>query len=269
MPPEESEVRPAAEPAADLPAGSPVPPGPAYPPASAGEIRFGALWGWALALGLLAGVASWALEEVSRGFINPQPLSREVFPGEATRILVASAHMRSGLMAFGLQGGLLGLALGVAGGMARRSVGKALAGGITGAIIGTSAACAASSLLVPMFDRHYNPMVDDMVMSLLVHGGLWMTVGAAAGLAMGVGLGGGARAWRMLGGGVLGAICGTMLYDVVVGIVLPLDKTAQPLPGTRRARLIARVTIALFVAAGAALVAKESTRKKKAMSPVA
>jgi hypothetical protein len=220
----------------------------------------GALWGWAVALGLLAGVIAWTGEEVSRRFVNPEPLSGEPFPGPATARLLAGARLRSGLIAFGLQGALLGLALGVAGGLARRSRPAAVTAGLSGMVVGGLAGAGASLFFVPIFHRRFDPMNDDLVMPLLVHSGQWGAVGAAAGLAFGMGLGSGARSVRTLVGGLLGAVCAAMLYDLIASFAFPMEKTAFPLAGSLRTRFIARVCVALFVAAGAALVARDAKR---------
>jgi hypothetical protein len=262
MPPDNHEVRPENEQGTGLPPEAPPALG-SVPEVAAAKVRPVVLWGWALVLGVLAAGASWAAEEASRYVVDPDPLSKEVFPGEETARMMAKARLDTSLIAFGLLGASLGLALGVAGGLARRSVSSAILAGFIGLIIGTAAAATATWFLVPTYWRYKSPMQDDLILSLLVLSGIWATLGGAAGLALGIGAGGGRRALRALLGGLLGAVCAAMLYDVLTGIVFPLDRTTQPLPGSWITRLLARLTLAIFVATGAALVAKRAPRKSK------
>jgi hypothetical protein len=112
-----------------------------------------------------------------------------------------------------------------------------------------------------VFFRHVDDESSDLVLPLLIHGGLWTSIGAAAGLAFGVGLGGRGRIARMLLGGVLGAIAGTMVYDVAGALIFPLAQTGRPLSATWGSRLFAHVAVAFLVAACVAAAAQDPKAK--------
>jgi hypothetical protein len=250
------------------------------PPENVQEVSYSgaSLWCWALVLGVLAGVVSWAGEEASRDpryqsiYVNPEPPSPEVFPGPLTARLMANARRKTGMIAYGLEGTVLALALGVAGGMARRSVKWAIAGGLTGLVVGGAVSVSVGRVVVLMFWRKFNsdPMADSVLLPILMRAGLLGPIGAAAGLALGVGLGGGARALRTTIGGLLGGVFAAVLFDFIIGpFILQADKTSQPLPGSMRSRLIARALAGLVIAAGAVLVSNlvMSRKKPKAKAP--
>jgi hypothetical protein len=262
MPPDELEAQPAGGPGIRPPAETPAASASAGTPALATGFRPGALWAWALGLALLAGGVAWVGEEASRSVVNPEPLNREPFPGEATRILLAEAHAKGGSMAYGLLGGLLGAALGAAGGLCRRSRGAAIGAAILGLALAASAGIAASLFATSTYDRKMDPQVDDLVLPLMVHGAIWTAIGAAAGLAFGVGYGK-RRAFKTLIGGAMGAILATYTFDILGGLLFPLDRTAQPLGGVLRTRVIARVVLAVFVAAAVAIAAQDKPRNKR------
>ena len=54
-------------------------------------------------------------------------------------------------------------------------------------------------------------------------------------------------------GGLLGALIGTLVFEVVAPFAFPLAKTGEPISVTPGSRLFARLVIALFTAAGAVL----------------
>ena len=62
-------------------------------------------------------------------------------------------------------------------------------------------------------------------------------------------------------GGLLGGVFATMVYDLIGAFAFPLDKTSQPVSATVVTRLFAHFAVAVFVAAGAALVAAEPSRR--------
>ena len=108
---------------------------------------------------------------------------------------------------------VLGLALGVAGGLARRAPVAAIAAGVTGLVLGGAAGAGTTMVLLPYYhaaraalsDEDYN---EDLALALRTHGGIWIAIGAAAGLALGIGLGNWTRMARAVIGGILGAVSG-------------------------------------------------------------
>ena len=107
---------------------------------------------------------------------------------------------RSAAVSYGGLGMILGLTLGVAGGLARRSPGAAIAAGIVGMVVGGAAGAGMTTVLLPIYHatRAAFPDADqnnDLALALETHGGIWLAVGAAAGLAPRHRLGRRRRGW--------------------------------------------------------------------------
>jgi hypothetical protein len=164
---------------------------------------------------------------------------------------------------YGLFGAVLGMAMGMAGGLARRSVRAGLHATVAGLIAGANAGLGMSIVVLPMYYRRFNPEHEDLMLSILMHAAIWSAIGAAAGLAFGIGTGGRGRAVRALLGGLLGALIATMLYDAIGGVLLPLDKTNQPIASTSGTRLLAQLLVAVFASGGAALCFQEPPSRAK------
>src|SRR5262249_60673803 len=102
----------------------------------------------------------------------------------------------------------------------------------------------------------------EMASSLLVHGLPWAAVGAVGGLAFGVGLGGRTQAGRGLVGGLLGAVAGAFLYEMIGALALPRSKVLEPVAATWDIRLPAQVLAVIPLAVGvAALVPDRADRR--------
>ena len=101
-------------------------------------------------------------------------------------------------------------------------------------------------------------MSTEMASSLVVHGLPWAAIGAVAGLAFGIGLYGSARAGRALLGGLLGAVAGTFLYEIIGALALPATKTIDPVAATWGIRLLAQVLAVIASAAGVAALVPSS-----------
>ena len=84
--------------------------------------------------------------------------------------------------------------------------------------------------LLAIYYRIVNRDVDDLILPLLTHGGIWGTVGAVGGLAFGIGRGERRQLLAAILGGLLGALAATLLYEVIGGLAFPLAKTTQPAP---------------------------------------
>ena len=156
-------------------------------------------------------------------------------------------------IAFGSLGAVLGLTLGLAGGFARRSARAALIAAIAGSILGGAAGAVMPSVLLPIYFKVHDPDRDDLMLAILIQGGNWSVIGAAAGAAFGIGLGDRGRALRALLGGLLGAIAGMLVYEIVGAVAFPLDETSDPLSATWGTRLFARLAVTIFASAGAAM----------------
>jgi hypothetical protein len=110
---------------------------------------------------------------------------------------------------------------------------------------------------------------QDIVRLVLMHMGLWCTPAAAAGLAYGFGRFG-LKLKPLVNttaGGILGAAIGTILYDVIAAIMFPLASTTDPWSATPETRLLARLAVALFTAAGVLLLARPASSMKQLAIP--
>ena len=117
-------------------------------------------------------------------------------------------------------------------------------------------------VLLTVHFQNADPQDNSLTLALLVHGGIWAGIGAAAGLAFGLGLGGRSRWARAAFGGLVGMEQpAAMAYDVIGALVFPLDKTSQPVSATVVTRLLSQLAVAVFVAAGAALGASDRARR--------
>jgi hypothetical protein len=101
------------------------------------------------------------------------------------------------------------------------------------------------------------------LLPLLTQGGVWSLVGAAGGLALGLGLGSLGQAVRAGLGGLVGAALGAAVYEALAAFSFPNDETDQPVSKTWVTRLIVRLLVAGFAAAGAALAAGDGFRTRR------
>jgi hypothetical protein len=99
----------------------------------------------------------------------------------------------------------------------------------------------------------------DVTLSLLIHMGIWMAMGAAAGAAIGIGSGSRDVLVRSLVGGITGAAPGTILFDMS-GAFVPLAHTERPLSVEAGTRLAANRVLCLCVAIGIVVVASQTRR---------
>jgi hypothetical protein len=212
---------------------------------------------------------SWLLIEATLGTFEAKGTPR-AFVGStflfATWQERATAVTRNAALAMGLLGAASGLAFGLAGGLARRSVRAAAAAAAMGLVLGAAAGAGTAFAAVPLasalHERDPGSLSAEMASSLLVHGLPWAVVGAVGGLAFRIGLGGRARAGRGLVGGLLGAVAGAFLYEMIGALALPSSKILEPVAATWDIRLLAQVLAVIPPAAGvAALVPDRAERR--------
>jgi hypothetical protein len=152
---------------------------------------------------------------------------------------------------------LLGLSLGAAGGLVRRSTRAAIAAGVVGLVLGGAAGAATTMLVVPSYHANRADLSDeernsDLGLALRTHGAIDLAIGAAAGFALGLGLGGGAaRVARATFGGILGAGLAAVIYEFAGALLFPVAETFQPVAKYPEPRLMAHLTTAFWVSAGA------------------
>ncbi len=218
-------------------------------------------WPWfgrprslALAGGLLAGLLAFAIGEAVYGLIPVEKVQQDLMgtkiwvPNRATS---TEAARRNGALTFAVLGLCLGTCLGMAGGLARRSASGAVAGAMLGAIAGPALGAGVSWASIPWFIMaRLNNSDYDIVIALSMHGLIWGLLGASAGLAFAVGLGEPRLCGKLLTAGCIGALLGTVAFELIGAAIFPMAETDEPISETWATRLMAR----LLVAVGTALI---------------
>jgi hypothetical protein len=220
----------------------------------------------ALAAGVLSGLVAWLVWEAVSGYFAPRGEVVMIL-GTAQTIVTFDGRVRAGVrggaVAAAILGAAMGLALGLAGGLARRTTRAGLFAGLAGAVLGTLGGLGSSWVLLPVFYREESPISGDLILPLLTHGGVWIVVGAAGGLALGLGLGSFRLAFRAGLGGLLGAAIGATAFEAVGAFAFPNDETDQPVSKTWVTRLLLRLLISVLAATGAALAIQTRPRTKR------
>jgi hypothetical protein len=233
---------------------------------------------WLITLGaaLIAGVASGLIGERTYDRFQPPASVAEATDALSLNLTAlnaetAKANGRNGALVFGTLGGLLGLGLGMAGGLSRRSVQGAVTGALLGLLLGAVAGALPSFVMMPWqwHHRQDNADSDSVMLPILLHGGLWGVLGAAAGLAFGLGRWGLKPVRLVQGavGGLVGAVLGAVVHDAIGFAVFPLERTDEAFASSRGARLMAHLCVAVCVAAGAVLVAGANRRPERTATP--
>jgi len=205
----------------------------------------------ALAASIVAGLGAFGLGEVFHDWIAPRAVKQTmrsldvVLPTEETE---KAAAVQNGGLTFGLMGGSLGLIFGLAGGIAgRRTKNQTVVAGVAGLVLGAVVGAAIPlALLAPYARFMHGHDYDDLLAPMGMHAAIWGPIGAAAGLAFGIGLGKGHRL-RSLLYGLIGAVTGTAVYEVLGAAIDPMALTSAPISKTWTTRLLARLLVALGV----------------------
>jgi hypothetical protein len=209
-----------------------------------------------MCLALLAGLAAWQVGEHTLDYAKPSAAAAENYRDPSgLNAEMPRVNAINGALSFGVLGGLLGLALGLAGGLCGRSWAGALTGAVAGLILGAAAGSLPSFAVMPWQWRHRNddPNAADLLVPLFIHLALWSAIGVASGLAFGIGCRR-IRPSRLVGtalAGLVGAIVGTFVFEMVGAMLFPFAHTADPFSATSGTRLLARLCVAGFVAIGA------------------
>ena len=171
--------------------------------------------------------------------------------GSALSVRIVS---RNGTIAFAALGAMLSVGLGLTASLlgGARSVSRGVMAAIAGTALGAIGVAVGCRLLFPIYFSHVEEA--DLRLAMLVHLGVWAAVGAGAGLAFGIGVGTRGSWLRSLAGGLLGAVLGTMLFDVV-GVFFPFAHTERPLAEEAAIRLVANLVLSGCVVVGIAAVA--------------
>ena len=221
------------------------------------------LWLWALAAGIVAGVVAGVCGEAAYGWFQPvleyppgfeklSPFDKPDITSGLLRKELPGVEVKNTAVASGLLGAALGGALGLAGGLARRSVRSALIAGLVGALTAAIAGAVMSPVLTPIFYRSVDPE-SGMELGILIHSGLWVPIGAVAGLAFGVGLKGTGSILKALLGGLAGAILGTMVYELGNAFAFPSVRLDKPIPDDWHSRILGVFSMTICTALGAAI----------------
>ena len=113
--------------------------------------------------------------------------------------------------------------------------------------------------LMPIYLSHME--LADLTRSILIHLGIWATIGGAAGIAYGIGSGSRSVLVHALVGGIAGAGLAAVLFDIIGGF-LPLAHTERPLPEEAGTRLAANLLLGFVVTLGIAIVASQRPQGK-------
>jgi hypothetical protein len=219
-------------------------------------------WKYALLAGLVAGIISGIGGELVWPKVRAAQTPRIIpYPTAEDYEIIIAGQAKSTEVSFFQEGAVLGAVLGLAGGLCSRSVRRGLFAGVVGMVLAGAIAAGAAHWLLPVYYRNVDPQGHDLTLPVLTHGGIWLPVGAMAGLAFGLGLGGRARWARGALGGFLGAVVATMAYEAIGAVAFPLDKTHHPVPATVVTRLFAQLTVAVLVAMVAAMGAGDAPRR--------
>jgi hypothetical protein len=232
-------------------------------------------WGrWLIAsglgAGLLAGVGSWLIGEATVSAFNPPRTKVEMMGQTLYKASLEdqlSADAKNATLAFALLGGALGLALGIAGGFARHSAHAVLKVGVFGLVLGGLAGGGLSLVILPIYNRAVERSPEDMshdiLLPLLVHGGIWSACGLTGGLAFGIGLGAGRRRlFNAALGGLIGAALGAVLFEAVGALIFSESQTTRPISSTWNTRLLARLLVASLSGSLAAAVSNMPDRRR-------
>ncbi len=212
-----------------------------------------------LAAGLVAGLIAWLGGEASRDLFQPR---RRPVNAKGITLLVASprqqevAEERNAGLAFVWLGASLGGCLGIAGGLVRRDRRSGLRASGFGLVAGALGCAAVSLALLPLYDSYRRGHPDeasrDLMYPLLVHAGIWSIAGAAGGAAFALGLGRRKGIAQAAIGGLVGAIAGTIAYELIGVAAFPNAATTQFVSSSWPTRLMARGAVALLAALGIA-----------------
>jgi hypothetical protein len=228
------------------------------------------LWLVTLGAGIIAGTLSGLGGEATgraipismqypAGFARLSGYHKEAVMAMVTGDALRVAERKRAAAAYGLLGVLLGVGLGLAGGLARGSLRSGVWGAVVGSVAGAVAGAVLSAALVPVFFQFQDPETDATMQGglllLFTRAGIFSGIGAAGGLALGWGLGDRRLIGRAAIGGLLGAVFGALVFDVINSLVFPMVRTYEPMPAERTLRMLVQLCVAIGAAVLAGLAA--------------
>jgi hypothetical protein len=169
-----------------------------------------------------------------------------------TAASVNVADYKNATLTFAILGGVIGLAMGFAGGLAGGSVARGVVVGLGAQAVGALAGTVASLALVRLYFRGYVPDPNDELVPILIHGGIWMTIGAVGGAAFAIGLGCTRRLSTSLVESCVGAFLAALLFHALSASFFPDPRSTAPVADSTAVRCLAMFLVPILVAAGAA-----------------
>lgn len=218
--------------------------------------------------GLLAGALAAGLGEQFHEFFSPDVRLVELQGNkmmQPTRETRLAATFKNGALDNAELGALMGLAMGLAGGLIRRSIGGAVVAALVGLVLGSLLGAVMPAVLFPIYyaARQYSATTEpDLLISLLMHGGIWACLGAAGGLSFALGLGPRGRLGRAVLGGLLGAFVAALLYEALCAVMFPLAGAGDPIPQSWEPRVFSRMLVPVLSALAVGLFTLEPAKSK-------
>jgi hypothetical protein len=225
------------------------------------------LWIVCLGSGLLAGVlAAFGGELIyEKIHVDPEyPATLDSLSGSERSIARAQVRFKTkvvvernqAMAAYGMLGAALGVILGLTGALVAGSKPVNLAGALVGGVSGGLLGACVSMVLVPVFYDISNSQTG-LPLLFLTHLVIFAGLGTAGGQALGWSSGDRKVIVRCMIGGIVGALVGTLVFEVTNFVAFPNLRTFEPVP----VKTIPRLIMHLCVAAGAGVFAGRAAGK--------
>ncbi len=213
------------------------------------------MWAIALAAGFTAGLVSWLGGELTHEAFKPQLFKIKIaFTTfiQPTAASLNTADLKNASLVFTILGGVTGAVMGIAGGIAGRSLSRGLIVGFGTLLAGSLVGALTSLALLPIYFRQSVPDPNDLMSPIMIHGGIWMAIGAVGGLAFALGMGCGRVAFNAIVGACFGASIATLLYHGLGEALFPDSGSTTPLATSAVVRFMAAILATVLIAFGAA-----------------
>jgi hypothetical protein len=208
-----------------------------------------------LAAGVLAGLAAWLAAEPAHHAFQPRrfPVTQMGLTSlQPTPESQHAADLKNATLVYAILGGLTGLAMGAAGGLIVRSPGHGLVVGVAGLAAGSLAVAAVGSVLLPYFFRGPVPDINDLLTPILLHGGIWMVIGAVGGSAFALGMKRRRHLFNAMAAACVGGFLASILFHLLGGSLFTGSEITDAVAKSTAPRLLAMIFVTVLVAVGAA-----------------